>query len=248
MLFRKIQSRIQQYLKSDPNKVLIVSGARQVGKTYIIRDIGGKLFRNYVEINLLEDSLVAGLFKNVRTVEDFYLALSMKAGDKMRDRKNTLVFLDEIQAYPHLLTLLKFLKQDNKYTYIASGSLLGVTLAESSSIPIGSIEVIQMYPLDFEEFLWANGFGDHALDELRQKFFDRESLDKAIHLRLMDLLKKYLLVGGLPDAVNSYLKDKNIAKVRAIQREIHEYYGLDAAKYDGEHRLKIRRIFEMIPS
>ena len=248
MLFRKIQSRIQQYLKSDPNKVLIVSGARQVGKTYIIRDIGGKLFRNYLEINLLEDSLGAGLFKNVRTVEDFYLALSMKAGNKMRDRKNTLVFLDEIQAYPHLLTLLKFLKQDNKYTYIASGSLLGVTLAESSSIPIGSIEVIQMYPLDFEEFLWANGFGDHALDELRQKFLDRESLDEAIHLRLMDLLKKYLLVGGLPDAVNSYLKDKNIAKVRAIQREIHEYYGLDAAKYDGEHRLKIRRIFEMIPS
>ncbi|MBO4796492.1 MAG: AAA family ATPase, partial [Verrucomicrobia bacterium] len=156
MLFRKIQSRIQQYLKSDPNKVLIVSGARQVGKTYIIRDIGGKLFRSYVEINLLEDSLGAGLFKNVRTVEDFYLALSMKAGNKMRDRKNTLIFLDEIQAYPHLLTLLKFLKQDNKYTYIASGSLLGVTLAESSSIPIGSIEVIQMYPLDFEEFLRAN--------------------------------------------------------------------------------------------
>ena len=248
MLFRKIQSRIQQYLKSDPNKVLIVSGARQVGKTYIIRDIGGKLFRSYVEINLLEDSLGAGLFKNVRTVEDFYLALSMKAGNKMRDRKNTLIFLDEIQAYPHLLTLLKFLKQDNKYTYIASGSLLGVTLAESSSIPIGSIEVIQMYPLDFEEFLRANGFGDHALDELRQKFLDRESLDEPIHLRLMDLLKKYLLVGGLPDAVNSYLKDKNIAKVRAIQREIHEYYGLDAAKYDGEHRLKIRRIFEMIPS
>ncbi|MBO4544736.1 MAG: AAA family ATPase, partial [Verrucomicrobia bacterium] len=248
MLFRKIQSRIQQYLKSDPNKVLIVSGARQVGKTYIIRDIGGKLFRSYVEINLLEDSLGAGLFKNVRTVEDFYLALSMKAGNKMRDRKNTLIFLDEIQAYPHLLTLLKFLKQDNKYTYIASGSLLGVTLAESSSIPIGSIEVIQMYPLDFEEFLRANGFGDHALDELRQKFLARESLDEPIHLRLMDLLKKYLLVGGLPDAVNSYLKDKNIAKVRAIQREIHEYYGLDAAKYDGEHRLKIRRIFEMIPS
>ena len=96
MLFRKIQSRIQQYLKSDPNKVLIVSGARQVGKTYIIRDIGGKLFRSYVEINLLEESLGAGLFKNVRTVEDFYLALSMKAGNKMRDRKNTLIFLDEI--------------------------------------------------------------------------------------------------------------------------------------------------------
>ena len=166
----------------------------------------------------------------------------------MKAKENTLVFLDEIHAYPHLLTLLKFLKQDDKFTYIASGSLLGVTLAKTTSIPMGSIEVKHMYPLDFEEFLIANGFGELAIGMMYRKFRALESLEEAAHNKVMDLFKKYLLVGGLPDAVNSYLKDKNIVNVRAIQREIHEYYAMDAAKYDTENRLKIRNIFDMIPS
>lgn len=166
----------------------------------------------------------------------------------MQQRDNTLIFLDEIQAYPHLLTLLKFLQQDAKFTYIASGSLLGVTLAQTTSIPIGSIEVQRMYPLDFEEFLWANGFNEFAIDSLRSKFRQQASLDEAMHNKMMDLFKKYLLVGGLPDAVNTFLSESNIAKVRKIQDEIHHYYALDASKYDEEKKLKIRRIYEMIPS
>ena len=153
MLFRKIQAEIEQHLLSDSNKVLIVDGARQIGKTYIIRYTGEKLFENYIEINMVEDSLGSRLFENVKTVEDFYLQVSMLAGEKMKERDNTLIFIDEIQAYPHLLTLLKFLKQDNKFTYIASGSLLGVTLSKTTSIPMGSIEIKHMYPMDFEEFL-----------------------------------------------------------------------------------------------
>ena len=128
----------------------------------------------------------------------------------MGTKEDTLVFLDEIQAYPHLLTLLKFLKRDDRYTYIASGSLLGVTLAETTSIPMGSIEVKRMYPLDFEEFLLNNGFNSFAIDIMRKKFEAKESLDETTHNKVMDLFKKYLLVGGLPDAINSYLKDKNI--------------------------------------
>ena len=153
MLFRKIQSEIEQHLLADSNKIMIVDGARQIGKTFIIRYTGEKLFENYIELNMIEDFLGNRLFENVRTVEDFYLQVSMLAGEKMGERKNTLIFIDEIQAYPHIVTLLKFLKQDNKFTYIASGSLLGVTLSRTTSVPIGSIEIKHMYPLDFEEFL-----------------------------------------------------------------------------------------------
>ena len=248
MLYRKIESYIENYLKSDSNKILIIDGARQIGKTYIIRHVGKKLFANFVEINLLQDYLSDKLFENTRTVEDFYLQVSMIAGDRMKEKDNTLIFLDEIQAYPHLLTLLKFLKQDDRFTYIASGSLLGVTLSKTTSIPIGSIEVKHMYPLDFEEFLIANGFNALAIESIYKKFLNLESLDEAVHTRLLDLFKKYLLVGGLPDAVNSYIADKNIVNVRTIQSEIHEYYAMDAAKYDEENRLKIRRIYDLIPS
>lgn len=116
MLYRKIECTIEQHLKSGSNKILLVDGARQIGKTYIIRYVGNKLFENYIEINMIEDSLGNRLFEKVRTVEDFYLQVSMLAGDKMK--KNTLIFIDEIQAYPHLLTLLKFLSQDNRFTCI----------------------------------------------------------------------------------------------------------------------------------
>ncbi|MBD5636233.1 MAG: ATP-binding protein [Clostridia bacterium] len=248
MLYRKIEAYIENFLKSESNKVLIIDGARQIGKTYIIRHVGKKLFPNFIEINLLQDYLSEKLFANTKTVEDFYLQVSMLAGDKMKDKENTLIFLDEIQAYPHLLTLLKFLKQDDKFTYIASGSLLGVTLSKTTSIPIGSIEVKHMFPLDFEEFLLANGFNALAIQSLYKKFLNLESLDESVHTRLMDLFKKYLLVGGLPDAVNSYLADKNIVNVRTIQNEIHEYYAMDASKYDEDNRLKIRRIYDLIPS
>lgn len=248
MLFRKIQKYIENYLMSDSNKILIIDGARQIGKTYIIRYTGEKLFENYIEINMVEDFLGNKLFENVKTVDDFYLQVSMLAGDKMKDKEKTLIFIDEIQAYPHLLTLLKFLKQDNKFTYIASGSLLGVTLAKTTSVPIGSIEVKRMYPLDFEEFLFSQGFNDYAINGIRKKFENEESLDENTHEKLLDLFKKYLLVGGLPDAVNAYNKSKNIVEVRNIQDEIHEYYAVDAAKYDKENRLKIRRIYDAIPS
>lgn len=248
MLYRKIQKYIENHLQSDSNKILIIDGARQIGKTYIIRHVGEKLFENYIEINLLEDSLGSRLFENTRTIEDFYLQVSMVAGEKMKQKENTLIFLDEIQAYSHLLTLLKFLKTDDKYTYIASGSLLGVTLAKTTSIPMGSIEVKHMYPLDFEEFLLSQGFNEIAINAMRSKFVKLESLEENIHNKVMDLFKKYLLVGGLPDAVNSYTRDKNIVNVRNIQSEIHEYYAMDASKYDTENKLKIRRIFDTIPS
>ena len=247
-MFRKIKAYISDFLKSDTQKVLIIDGARQVGKSYIIREAGTELFENYVEINLLEDSLNNRYFANTKSTSDFYLQLSMIAGDRLKEKENTLIFLDEIQAYPHLLTLLKFLNQDNRFTYIASGSLLGITLSQTSSIPMGSIEVKQMYPMDFEEFLIANNFGELAISALKEKFNKRETLEESIHNNLLGLFKKYLLSGGLPEAVKTFVETNNIISVRTIQNQIHEYYGMDASKYDLEHKLKIKRIFDMIPS
>ena len=170
MLYRKIESTITAHLKSDTGKILLIDGARQVGKTYIVRYAGKKLFENFIEINMVEDFLGSQLFADTRTVEDFYLQVSMLAGNKMNQKENTLIFIDEIQTYPHLLTLLKFLSQDNKFTFIASGSLLGVTLSQTTSIPMGSIRRVRMFPLDFEEFLYANGMNEIVISAMRQKF------------------------------------------------------------------------------
>ena len=248
MLFRKIEATIEAHLKANSKKILLIDGARQVGKTYIIRHVGQKLYENFIEINMVEDSLGDRLFANTKTVEDFYLQVSMLQGGKMKAKENTLIFIDEIQAYPHLLTLLKFLSQDDKFTYIASGSLLGVTLAQTTSIPMGSIRKVRMFPLDFEEFLYANGMNELVISSMRKKFERLEALDEPMHNKMMDLFRKYLLIGGLPDAVNSFLAEKNIQSVRDIQREIHDYYAADASKYDEEKKLKIRRIYDLIPS
>ncbi len=248
MLFRKIESVIEEHLKSDSEKILLIDGARQVGKTYIIRYAGKKLFENFIELNMVEDYAGDRLFANTKTVEDFYLQVSMLHGDKMNDKKNTLIFIDEIQVYPHLLTMLKFLAQDNKFTYIAGGSLLGVTLSHTTSIPMGSIRKIRMFPLDFEEFLYANGMNEIVISSMRKKFECLEALEEPMHNKIMDMFRKFLLVGGLPDAVNSYLETKNIQAVRDIQNEIHDYYAADASKYDEEKKLKIRRVYDLIPS
>ncbi|MBQ7028519.1 MAG: ATP-binding protein [Ruminococcus sp.] len=248
MLYRKIEKVIEAHLTSDSKKILLIDGARQVGKTYIIRHVGKKLFENFIEINMVEDSLGARLFANTKSIEDFYLQVSMLFGGKMKEKDNTLIFIDEIQAYPHLLTLLKFLSQDNRFTYIASGSLLGVTLSQTTSIPMGSIRKVRMFPLDFEEFLYANGMNKLVITSMQKKFERLEALDEAMHNKMMDMFRKFLLVGGLPDAVNSYLEEKNIQSVREVQKEIHDYYAADASKYDEENKLKIRRVYDLIPS
>ena len=248
MLYRKISRLIVDHLRTQDPRILLVDGARQVGKTYIIRYVGQQLFENFIEVNMVEDSLGERLFAQTRSVEDFYLLLSMLHGNKMKEKQNTLVFLDEIQEYPQLLTLLKFLAQDGRFTYIASGSLLGVTLAQTTSIPMGSIRKVRMYPLDLEEFLLANGLNEAAIAALRAKFQARQALDEAMHNKMMDLFRKYLLVGGLPDAVNAFLESRNIQRVREVQREIHDYYAADASKYDAGRKLKIRRIYDLIPS
>ena len=250
MLYRKIRSYIKEYLSSNEDKILIIEGARQIGKSYIIRDVGKELYDNYVEINFVVDDEGEKIFKNVHTTEEFYLKLSMVAGTKLDGYENTLVFIDEIQHYPQFLTMLKFLREEHRYRFISSGSLLGIALKGTVSVPVGSVILKKMYQLDFEEFLIANDFGRDAVDYLRKSFEQKQSLAPEVHDKVLGLFKRYLLVGGMPDVVNEYLATHNIVKVREIQEAIRVLYGIDASRYEewSAKKLHIRRIYDMIPS
>lgn len=247
-MYRKISNYIEEYLKGNEEKILCIDGARQVGKSYIIRELAQKHFENYIEINMADDKVGDKLFANVRTVESFYIEVSVIAGDKLKDRDNTIIFIDEIQEYPELLTLLKPLRIDNKYKYICSGSELGITLSKTTLTPMGSIIEKKMYPMDFEEFLIANSVGELVINHMRKCFEEGVPLDEALHNKILYLFKTYLYVGGMPDAVKSFVETKNVSKIREIQKDIISFYSEDASKYDKEHKLVIKRIYDMIPS
>ncbi len=232
----------------ETNKILLVNGARQIGKSYLIRYVGQKLFSHFVEINLKEDKEGDQVFADVHTTQDLYIRLSNYYSEPLGDKMDTLVFLDEIQSYPHLMTMLKFLNQESRYRFIASGSQLGVALSETPSVPLGSVTIEQMYPLDFEEFLWATGISKEWIENIRGLFLQEKPLDERTHQLLLKRFQYYLLVGGLPEAINNYLADRNMARVRQTHRDIHNLYRIDASQYDKEHKLKIRNIYDLIPS
>ncbi len=247
-MYRKISKYIEEYLTGNEEKILCIDGARQVGKSYIIRELAKKHFENYIELNMANDKVGNQLFADVNTIEKFYLEVSVVAGDKLKERDNTIIFIDEIQEYPQLLTLLKPLREDNKYKYICSGSELGIALSNTTLTPMGSIIEKKMYPMDFEEFLIANSVGKLVIEHMRKCFINGESLDEALHKKILYLFKTYLYVGGMPDAVKSYIESKNVIKIREIQKDIINFYANDASKYDKEHKLIIKRIYDMIPS
>lgn len=248
MFNRKIETKLYNYYKDADAKILIINGARQIGKSYIIRETAKRHFKNYIEINLKDDFNGDQLFLNIKKVNDFYLQISALYGDKINDISDTIIFLDEIQVYPHLLTLLKPLKQDNKYRYIiASGSLLGITM-KHIFIPMGSIEEVKMYPMDFEEFLLANHVNKSVIEFLRDCFFNLQPVPDGLHKTILEKFKEYLICGGLPDSIKAMVEDKNVLNVRNNQTLTYNYYKDDAAQYDKEHTLKIRRIYELLPS
>ena len=248
MLKRKFTSILEQYLTENTNKILLVNGARQIGKSYLIRYVGKKLYPHFVEINLQKDKEGPAIFSHVHTTQELYMQVSTIANEILGNKSDTLIFLDEIQAYPHLLTMLKFLREDGRYHFIASGSQLGIALAETTSVPMGSVAIETMYQLDFEEFLWANGAGQEAIDGMRDLFEKRQPLPEGLHRYILQQFQYYLLVGGLPDAVNHFVESHNMREVRDIHRDIHELYRTDASQYDAERKLMIRRIYDMVPS
>lgn len=248
MLERKFTPFLEHFLMEDSNKILLVNGARQIGKSFLIRYVGQKLFQHFVEINLKEDKEGDRVFADVHTTNDLYMRLSNYHSTPLGDKTNTLVFLDEIQSYPHLMTLLKFLNQESRYRFIASGSQLGVALSETPSVPLGSVTIEQMYPLDFEEFLWATGVGKEWIDNIKESFLHEKALDEHTHNILLKRFQYYLLVGGLPEAINNYLIDRNMIRVRQTHRDIHNLYRIDTSQYDEDNKLIIRKIYDLIPS
>ena len=248
MLKRKFTAVLEQYLTENTNKILLVNGARQIGKSYLIRYVGKKLYPHFVEINLQKDKEGPAIFSHVHTTQELYMQVSTIANEILGNKLDTLIFLDEIQVYPHLLTMLKFLREDGRYHFIASGSQLGIALAETTSVPMGSVAIETMYQLDFEEFLWANGAGQEAIDGMRDLFEKRQPLPEGLHRYILQQFQYYLLVGGLPDAVNHFVESHNMREVRDIHRDIHELYRTDASQYDAERKLMIRRIYDMVPS
>lgn len=247
MFYRKIEERINRYYADKNAKILVIDGARQIGKSFIIRETGKKFFKHFVEINLKDDSEGDKLFESVRRTEDFYLQVSALYGNNLGDVSDTMIFLDEIQVYPHLLTMLKPLRADARYRYICSGSLLGITL-QHTFIPMGSMDEVKMFPMDFEEFLLANNVGKDVISYLRKCFVDQTPPSEGIHKTILGLFKRYLLSGGLPDSVKAFVEAKNVYTMRENQALTYKYYSDDAAKYDKEHSLKIRRIYNYLPS
>lgn len=247
MFYRKIEEKINDYYLDKDAKILVIDGARQIGKSFIIRETGKRFFKHFIEINLKDDWEGNRFFENIRTIEDFYLQVSALYGNDLGNVSNTMIFLDEIQSYPHLLTMLKPLKADARYRYICSGSLLGITL-QHTFIPMGSIDEVKMFPMDFEEFLLASNVGKDVISYLRNCFVERIPPAEGIHKTILGLFKRYLLSGGLPDSVKAFVEAKNVYEMRENQTLTYRYYSDDAAKYDKEHSLKIRRIYDYLPS
>lgn len=245
-LRRKIEKTLDDYYKNPDAKILMVEGARQIGKSYIIGKTAKAHFRYYVEISFSNASF-RNIFQNIQTIDRFYLNLTGFFDNRLHNASDTIVFLDEIQLCPGLIPLLKELKADARYRFICSGSLLG-SAKHHRFIPMGSIDEINMHPLDFEEFLWASGCGSELIDSLRDCYQRLKPIDQSIHEFFFERWKEYLLCGGLPDAVLAYCEQKNAYLMRRIQSQTIRYYKDDAGKYDDEYSPVVRRIYDLLPS
>lgn len=247
MIWRKIENDLEHFYNSSDKKALLITGARQVGKTFIVRNFGNSHYENMIEINFLENKQASTLFENATSSGDLLLRLSAIA-DKPLVPGKTLIFLDEIQACKDIITAIKFLVEEGSYRYILSGSLLGVELKNIRSVPVGYMDVAYMYPMDFEEFAVANGVSKRVLTSIRRSFEERSSVDVIVHEKMMSLFNLYLIVGGMPAAVNKYLETNNLQEVVREQKSIINLYKMDISQYDPDHKLYIEEIFDLIPS
>ncbi len=247
MLQRKITKSIEDFYKNQPGKALMVIGARQVGKSYIIDAFTSSNYSSVIKIDFIENPDYISIFEDAQGAEDILLRLSALFGEKMIPGE-TIIFFDEVQECKELITQIKYLIQEGSYDYILSGSLLGTVFKDIVSAPVGYMDIMEMYPLDFEEFAWANGVGAKVIDALRKCFEQKQPVDSFVHERMMALFELYLIVGGMPAAVSAYLDSKNLRKVAEEQRAILRLYKRDISKYDEQNRLYLNEIFDLIPS
>lgn len=247
MLKRRIEDEITDFWKSQKKKALLITGARQVGKTYIIRKCAKEHFESVVEINLFENVNAKELFADFNNSKDILLRISALT-DQPLIKGKTLIFFDEVQECKELVTAIKFLVEEGSYQYVLSGSLLGVELKDIRSVPVGYMDVLEMYPLDFEEFCMANQVSEAVMESLRDCYDRVLPVDGLIHEKMLELFRLYLIVGGMPDAVSTYLKTNNLQEVVTVQKNINILYKRDIVKYDPDNKLYLEDIFELIPS
>lgn len=249
MLKRKLEEELKVWKNKDNKKCLIIEGARQVGKTFTIRRFAEQYYDNYIELNFINKPSYCKIFDGDLDVETILMNISLYCGfEKKIQQDRTLIFLDEIQACPNAITALKFFSIDGSFDVIASGSLLGISYSKVASYPTGYVQHLQMYPLTFEEFLWANGVSDEIILKLQQCYENIEEVNAAMNVKIQDLFKQYMVVGGMPEVVNSFVTEHNYATVLKIQRAIVKDYENDIAKYaESGEKVKAKACFKSIP-
>lgn len=232
---------------SNRKEALLITGARQVGKTFIIRKCAKKHFEYVIEINFIERPDAIKLFENAKSSEDILLRISAFTDVPLVPGK-TLIFFDEVQECKEIVTAIKFLVEDGKYRYILSGSFLGVELKDIRSVPVGYMTIMEMYPLNFFEFCRANKVSQRIFDMLEMCWNEKKAIDQIVHEKFLDLFHLYLIVGGMPAVVEGYLRTKNLQEVFRLQKGILQLYKKDIAKYDPQNKLYLEEIFNLIPS
>ena len=247
MLKRKISDYLESYFSPNRREALLITGARQVGKSYAIREFGKSHYSSFIEINLLEDSIARTSISKASNSKDLLLRITAIASQPLIKGK-TLIFFDEVQVVPEIVTAIKFLVEEGSYQYVLSGSLLGIGLKGISSMPVGYLTVKEMYPLNLEEFYRACGISDNIFSVLEEAFKAEREIDSIIHRKLMELFRLYLIVGGMPAVVQTYLDTNDIKKVVNKQREILSMYVEDISQYDINNKLYIKDIFNLIPA
>lgn len=245
MLKRSIDAYLEDFFKSSRN-ALLITGARQVGKTSSIRNLG-RSFKSFVEINFIEQPDAAKALASAANTQDLLTRLSLLTKEPLI-KGDTLIFFDEVQECPEVVTAIKFLVEEGSYRYVLSGSLLGVELKDLRSEPVGFLAVKEMYPLDFEEFALALGVNPGVIESVRKAWNEHLAVDDFVHRKFMELFRLYLVVGGMPAAVSRYLEGNNLRAVLEVQRQILNLYRRDIAKYDPGHKLYLDEIFDLIPS
>lgn len=243
---RKLDNIIANHY-AQQSTALLLSGARQVGKSYAIRKYGQQNYTCFVEVNFIQQPEAIQLFRNAKSVADFLLRLSTFVQQPLV-KGETLIFFDEVQVCPDILTWVKFLVESGEYRYALSGSLLGLQLKDIRSIPVGYLSEVEVFPLDFEEFVRAVGVGDATIDALRNAWENHYEVDAMIHNKMLQLFDLYLIVGGMPAAVQTYLDSNDMQQVIQVQQDIIRMYRMDITQYDVAHKLYIQNIFDLIPS
>lgn len=245
MISRKIEDKLQLFLKSTRRYALLIDGARQVGKTFIVEAFGKRHYESFIKIDFIRTPGALDLFKDIEDESDILLRLSAFC-DQPLIKGRTLIFFDEIEKCPEAVTYIKYLVQEGSYHYILSGSLLGIELKDIRSVPVGFMDEIKMYPLDFAEFVHALGNHDELLATAEKAWREDKALPKVLHDKLMRLFRLYLVVGGMPEAVQTYLDTKDIRQVIDVQTRILTEYRRDIAQYDTANALRIREVFERL--